>query len=64
MQVFREVREPGTGKLLCRLDVERQLLEIQRRGIKTLIDLTQYREQQDNEPLDNSPDDAIVISRF
>lgn len=35
---FLEIREPG-GKLLFRYDPERDLIEIQRRGRKMLIDL-------------------------
>lgn len=37
--MFKEVRQPGTGKLLFRIDPDRQLIEIQDRGVKTLIDL-------------------------
>lgn len=39
---FIEIREPGTGKLLCRIDPVRQLLEIRRRGVVTVIDLRTY----------------------
>jgi len=47
MVAFIEVREPQ-GKLLFRFDPLRDLIEIQRRGAKVLIDLRQYR------PLDKS----------
>ena len=38
------LREPGTGKLLARYDPERDIIEFQRRGIKTVIDLQQVKE--------------------
>jgi len=38
-----EVREPHTDKLLFRFHPIRDLIEIQRRGAKTLIDLSEYR---------------------
>lgn len=41
-QYFVDVREPYTGKLLFRYDPVRRLIEIQRRGELTLIDLTKY----------------------
>lgn len=41
--MFIDVREPGTSWLLFRYDPERHLIEIQRRGVRTLIDLTQYQ---------------------
>jgi len=34
-----EIREAHTNKLLCKLDIGRALIEIQRRGEKTVIDL-------------------------
>ena len=37
-----DIREPHTEKLLARLDPERWLLEIARRGVKTVIDLAEY----------------------
>lgn len=37
-----DIHEEGTGKLLCRYDPQRQLLEHVRRRVKTLTDLTQY----------------------
>jgi len=36
---FVQVREPGTNWLLFLYDPDRQLIEIERRGQKTLIDL-------------------------
>jgi hypothetical protein len=36
-----DLRDAG-GRLLARYDPARRLLEIQRRGVKTLIDLTAY----------------------
>jgi hypothetical protein len=39
---FVDIREPHTDKLLFRYDVDRNLIEIQRRGEKTLVDLSQY----------------------
>jgi hypothetical protein len=38
---FIPVREPGTGWLLFLYDPERKLIEVQRRGQKTLVDLAQ-----------------------
>lgn len=38
---FVDVREPHTNKLLFRYDPERGLVEVQRRGVKTVVDLTQ-----------------------
>lgn len=39
---FLSVREPDTGKLLFRYDPLRQLVEIQRRGEKLLVDLQAF----------------------
>lgn len=50
--VFREVREPHTGRLLFRYDATRQLVEVQLRRVKTLIDLAEYRHAE-QEPLDS-----------
>lgn len=36
---FIPVREPGTNWLLFMYDPERKLIEVQRRGRKTLVDL-------------------------
>lgn len=38
---FISVREPHTNKLLFRYDPVRLLVEVQRRGVKTVVDLTQ-----------------------
>lgn len=43
---FVDVREPHTNKLLFRYDPERGLIEVQRRGIKTVVDLTQVSDQR------------------
>lgn len=40
------VLEPNSGKLLFRYDPIRDIIEIQRRGVKTLIDLRAYQERQ------------------
>ena len=45
---YVEMRDPHTGKLLFKLDPNRWLIEIQCRGIKTLIDLTQYLNPKTN----------------
>lgn len=37
-----DIREPHTGKLLARYEPTRSLLEFAQRGVKTLVDLTQY----------------------
>jgi hypothetical protein len=37
------VREPGSGHLLFRYNAPRDLIEIVRRGVRTVIDLTHYR---------------------
>jgi len=43
-----EIREQGTARLLCRYDPERRLVEIVRRGVKTVVDLTEYDEKDCN----------------
>ena len=40
---WREVRDPHTGRLLCRVDFERELLEFVDRRRRTLIDLAELR---------------------
>lgn len=40
---FVDVRQPVTGKLLFRFDAERDIIEIQERGVKTVVDLSTYR---------------------
>lgn len=42
MSDFVDVREPQTEKLLFRYDPNRDIIEVQRRGVKTLVDLRQY----------------------
>jgi hypothetical protein len=41
---FVDVREPQTEKLLFRYSPNRDIIEVQRRGVKTLVDLRQYQE--------------------
>ena len=41
-----DIRENGTKKLLARYDPNRAILEIVRRGVKTVVDLTEYGERQ------------------
>ena len=40
---WSEVREPHTDDLLFRYDPVRDMIEIQRRKVKTLIDLRSYK---------------------
>ena len=61
MDVFREVREPITGKLLFRFDPERDLVEIVNRRIPVYIDLSQYR--LTDQALDNK-DECVKISTY
>jgi hypothetical protein len=49
MSQFVEIREPHTGKLLARYDPNRDLLEVQRRGQKTLVDLNALKEREKQE---------------
>jgi hypothetical protein len=51
--MFVEVREPQTQKLLFKFDPSRDIIEVQRRGVKTLVDLREYREQE-NKPQENA----------
>ena len=37
-----DIREPHTGRLLCRYDANRRIIEFQERKVKTVVDLTQY----------------------
>lgn len=60
--MFVDVREPHTAKLLFRFDPARDIIEIAQRGVKTVIDLTQYREYrapegapEQDERADNGP---------
>lgn len=57
-----DLREPGTDKLLARFEPGRELLEIQRRGVKTVIDLRQYQERQ-GAPTVNERESAKQHSR-
>jgi hypothetical protein len=41
---FVEVREPHTDKLLFKFDPHRDIIEVAQRGIKTVVDLSQYRQ--------------------
>lgn len=45
---FIPVHEPKTGRLLFRYDPERQLIEIQRRKVITVVDLAQYHSEPSN----------------
>jgi hypothetical protein len=51
---FVPVYEPGSGKLLLRFDPTRDKVEIQRRGVKTLIDLQKIKQERDRK--DNAPE--------
>ena len=51
MSDFVDVREPQTEKLLFRYDPNRDIIEVQRRGIKTLVDLRQYQNGPSRETL-------------
>ena len=44
---FTDVREPGSGHLLFRYNAARDLIEIVRRGVRTVVDLTKYRKQRE-----------------
>jgi hypothetical protein len=57
MTGFIDVLEPHTAKLLFRFDPIRDIIEVQRRGVKTVVDLAKYRategdrhERQDYRP--------------
>lgn len=41
---YVEVREPGSEKLLFRFDPARDIIEVQRRGVKTLVNLREIKE--------------------
>ena len=48
MADFVDVREPHTGKLLFRYDAQRAIIEVQSRGVKTVVDLMLYnRDKQE-----------------
>ena len=46
---FIPVLEDGTGWLLFLYDPVRDIIEVQRRGKKQIIDLTQYKEGNESE---------------
>jgi hypothetical protein len=47
-----EVREPHSNWLLFKYDPERAIIQVQRRGIVTLVDLKTYeQEQQDKQAI-------------
>ena len=45
---YIDILEPRTGKLLFRFDPERDIIEVQRRGIKTVVDLNRFRAAETN----------------
>lgn len=55
MMSFFDVREPVTGKLLFRYDPERNLIEIQRRGVVTVVDLTHWEYSRKTEERQGAP---------
>jgi protein tyrosine phosphatase (PTP) superfamily phosphohydrolase (DUF442 family) len=60
---FVDVREPVTDKLLFRYDADRDIIEVQRRGVRTLVDLRQYQERQgapDNETNSRAKEDCTL----
>jgi len=44
---YLDVREPESNRLLFRYDPERELIEIKRRRVVTVVDLRQYGKQAD-----------------
>jgi hypothetical protein len=50
--MYLDIREPQTGKLLFRFDPERDLVEVQRRGVKTVVDLAEYRAPESAKEID------------
>ncbi len=60
--MFIEVREPGTGKLLFRFDPERDLIQIARRGVVTVVDLSQYRPAERRNDLPAAPATAGAVA--
>lgn len=48
--MYIEIREPGSGKLLCRYDPQRRLLEHRRRGVTTVTDLAAMSDPADPHP--------------
>lgn len=41
-----EVREPHTGWLLFKYDPQRGIIQVQRRGIVTIVDLKEYEQER------------------
>lgn len=54
---FVPVRGPATGKLLALYNPELDLLEVDVRGVKELINLSRYRTQ--NNPLDKNTENGV-----
>lgn len=59
-----DIRENGSNKLLARFCPSRGILEIVRRGIKTVIDLTEYvapeeRQNEQNTSMATDRQDAM-----
>jgi hypothetical protein len=52
--MYIEIRDPHSGKLLCRYDPDRALLEFQHKHAKTIVDLTQYQSASEL-PVEPSP---------
>jgi hypothetical protein len=47
-----DIREPRTRKLLFRYDPQRDIIEIQQRNIKTVVDLRQFKAPESAEESD------------
>jgi hypothetical protein len=45
--MYKDIREEHTKRLLFRFDPVRDLIEIQQRGKKTIVDLSEHRESAD-----------------
>ena len=54
------IREPGSGKILCKLDPIRCIIEIQRRGNKTYVDLAVYGLRSGGEKSGDDEDDQSL----
>lgn len=59
MDVFREVREPNSGKLLFRYDPERDMIEIVDRRVPVYVELGRFRHSC-KDTLDTEPEGAII----
>lgn len=53
--MFVDVREPHTNKLLFRYDPDREIIEIQQRNVKTVVDLTQFKAPESAEVREPKP---------